>query len=104
MTEGESLETRATLEAELALAKEGLEVANEIISYCHGDAWERECTEKDRDKFNVIFNIFFPQPGVQAASYGPAQKLPCDLCGKKFYNVKAHKKAKHLPPLRGEVK
>lgn len=39
----------------LKLAIEALKLADGVMEYCQGDKWERECTEKDRKKFAVIF-------------------------------------------------
>jgi len=32
-----------------------LELADSIMDYCGGDAWERECTKNDRNEFNTLY-------------------------------------------------
>jgi hypothetical protein len=103
MDEVEELKKKvADLEEQLALAKEGLEVASGVMSYCQGDAWERECTEKDRARFDEIYETFNPKPPPQPATFwyykNMENKVPCPVCGKKVgetTGLKAHMKAKH---------
>ena len=42
--------------------REALTLARSIIDYCQGDAWERECTKDDRERFDELYNEFFPKP------------------------------------------
>ena len=37
---------------------EALETAESVMDYCAGDAWERECTKEDRDKFAELKEKF----------------------------------------------
>ena len=32
-----------------------LELADSIMDYCGGDAWERECTKDDRNEFGKLY-------------------------------------------------
>lgn len=43
------------LQEDLRKAKQALELAASIMDYCGGDAWERECTKEDRDKFDKLY-------------------------------------------------
>lgn len=47
--------SRLTDRQRLTLALRALRLAESIMEYCGGDAWERECTEKDRAKFNELY-------------------------------------------------
>lgn len=40
---------------QLRKAKKALKLADGIMDYYGGDAWERECTEKDRKKYNELY-------------------------------------------------
>ena len=33
-----------------------LELANNIMDFCPGDKWERECTAADREQFEKLYN------------------------------------------------
>ena len=46
------------LQAKLFIAEKALELAEGIMDYCGGDAWERECTEKDRNEFEKLYEEF----------------------------------------------
>lgn len=54
MTKDEEIKV---LKAKLSVAERALELAEGIMDYC-GDAWERECTEKDRDEFAKLYEEF----------------------------------------------
>lgn len=102
----------------LALALEALELAEGVMSYCQGDAWERECTAKDRDAFDEIYRAFNPPP--PPAPY----KLPtwpsrlevrhhygqvrCEKCNRKISGapdaIKQHAKAMHPEARPGTIK
>lgn len=56
-----------------------LHLAKDIMDYCRGDAWERECTEKERAEFNSLYDEFFPQPIVKETLHDYDRK--CDVCG-----------------------
>jgi len=43
------------LQSDLKKAKEALRLADNIMAYCGGDKWERECTEEDRKKFHKLY-------------------------------------------------
>jgi hypothetical protein len=90
------------LKAKLALALDALELAEGVMSYCQGDAWERECTEDAREKFRVTYDTFFPPPPPSPPStwglYGKPARVKCDICGKACGGeggVKAHKRDAH---------
>lgn len=53
--------SEAEAKQQLRLAKQALKLADSIMEYCAGDAWERECTEKDRAKFNALYERLFPR-------------------------------------------
>lgn len=42
--------------------EEALRIAKSVLDFCPGDAWERECTEKDRKRFDELFEELFPSP------------------------------------------
>jgi hypothetical protein len=88
----------------LALAMKALELADSIMGYSRGDAWERGATESQYDEFNEIYAKLAPrepEPApVTSWSEMPRRgdqgdKEPCPDCGKKFFNVAAHARAKH---------
>ncbi len=47
--------TRLTDKQKLRLALRAIRLADGVMEYCGGDAWERECTQPDRDKFNELY-------------------------------------------------
>jgi hypothetical protein len=90
----------------LKLALEALELAEGVMSYCQGDAWERECTEKDRSRFQEIYNQFFPPAPPQEVighygHYSLKKKQPriaCPVCNKKIVGIDGlmdHSRAVH---------
>lgn len=46
---------QAKLVLDLRRAKQALRLANSVMEYCSGDAWEREVTAQQRKKFNRLF-------------------------------------------------
>lgn len=48
---------------DLRRAKRALVMADSIMNYCQGDKWERECTKKDRKKFDKIFEKMIGREG-----------------------------------------
>ena len=58
---------------------EAIEIAKGIIDYCGGDAWERECTQESRDRFQEIYEELFPTPVVE--SFVSKRDWRCDICG-----------------------
>jgi hypothetical protein len=59
----------ATEQELLAKCREALELADGIMSYCPGDAWERECTEKARNRFYELkCEICPPEPPLNMSS------------------------------------
>ncbi len=74
---------------------EALTLAKGILDYCPGDAWERECTHDDRNRFNELYDELFPKKPEKALKI----TYTCDICGKTGLAcesaVKEHKKAKH---------
>lgn len=74
-----------TDDAKLAMALEALELAKGIMNCCKGDTWERECTEKDREAFQAIYDRFNPPaPVVEERGWMhiPEAKIPCLECGR----------------------
>jgi len=75
--------------------KEALELANEIMEYCQGDAWERECTEKDRSRFQEIYSKYIPKPKLtkdeQRYEDIKRQDVWCNVCNKMFYSKMGYK-------------
>lgn len=47
----------------LQKALHALRIANDIMQYCGGDAWEREATAKDRKAFNTLYKEVTDQEG-----------------------------------------
>lgn len=45
----------AECKKKLSKAMEAIELADSIMAYAAGDAWERECTKEDRDKFRKLY-------------------------------------------------
>lgn len=45
---------KRTVEADLRKALRALKLAIDIMDYCQGDKWERECTKEDREKFDKL--------------------------------------------------
>lgn len=37
------------------MAMRALKLADGVMFYCGGDAWERECTESDREEFDKLY-------------------------------------------------
>lgn len=64
---------------------EALEVAKEIIDYCGGDAWERECTAEARERFYELYEKYCPSEVVKGCNPEPAY---CSLCNKHFASKK----------------
>lgn len=84
----------------LALALKALELAESIMGYSRGDAWERECTQSDYDEFSEIYAKLVPPEPVSAEPIyvrlpHHTEKWPCPDCGRKFINVAEHQRAKH---------
>lgn len=67
---------------------EALSLAKEIIDYCCGDAWERECTEKLRNRFYEICNKYIPEPEKPPLLFDDAY---CSICERHFIHEKAYK-------------
>jgi hypothetical protein len=77
----------------LALALEAVELADGVMSYCAGDAWEREATASDRDRFDEIYAKLCPRPMVEPpAPIWPTKawvrskfgRVECAHCGKEL--------------------
>lgn len=49
------LDPHEELKKKMRKAKRALKLANDVMSYCAGDRWERECTENDRKEFNKLY-------------------------------------------------
>jgi hypothetical protein len=97
------------LKAQLAKALDALNLAEGIMSFSRGDAYERECTDNDYDAFKTIYKQFRPPKSVAStwSKYGPGYtnhgaeiKVSCPHCGKMVGGVngiKMHIRAKHQP-------
>lgn len=46
------------------------------MDYCSGDAWERECTQGDRQQFNKLYEELFPEE--------VEKQVNCEVCNKSF--------------------
>jgi len=69
--------------------KEALDLAKGIMDYCQGDAWERECTQADREKFDKIYEeLFPPQKEKETRAHW---EVWCDVCNRRFINDNAYK-------------
>jgi hypothetical protein len=40
-------------------ARKAMRLAKSVMDYCGGDAWEREVTQKDREKFDKLYDEVF---------------------------------------------
>ena len=93
----ENAALRAKLEAaeqKITLQDEAIEIADGVMSYVAGDAWEREATASERSRFGEIYDQLHPivQPPVVAVRHD------CQKCGKSFaqaISLRHHTKAKH---------
>lgn len=92
--------------ARIAGLEAAVQCAANILDYVSGDAWERECTEKDRLKFDDLMAELFPDPNPPQS--GPQYRIhvstahsprkPCPLCGRRVRGaegIAAHMEAKH---------
>jgi hypothetical protein len=62
--------------------KEALELAKAILDYCPGDAWERECTAADRQRFDELYNELFPAKPPKPPEH--TSDYYCSVCQKAF--------------------
>lgn len=96
------------LKEKLALAMEALDLAEGIMSFSRGDAYERECTDEDYQKFTEIYQQFNPPPPPRKEEFWPTPKkqepkIECPTCHKLCVGQKGlrdHDQAKHLGTLR----
>ena len=78
-----------------------LKLAEQVMSYSRGDAWERDCTQTEYDEFMEIYRSFYPPEPAPAEPFFPYQmpvrqeKAQCPECGRNFFNVAEHARAKH---------
>jgi hypothetical protein len=90
----------------LALALDAVEIAEGVMSYCAGDAWEREATANARDRFDDIYARLFPPAPTQSVSLyqgspyhnPPRPRVKCPECGLGFrgeIGVRDHMRSKH---------
>lgn len=70
----------------IALMLEALDLAGGIMDFAKGDAYEREGTEKDRDRFTEIMAIIRPRMPVAEPSSGTGRPQDCPVCGKRLRN------------------
>ena len=88
------MDVLAVAQQKLDRAMEALELAEGVMDYCGGDAWERECTEADRTRFAEFMEELRPSPPAVPeplpiwptrdqvrAKYGFVR---CGACGKKL--------------------
>jgi hypothetical protein len=59
---------------------EAIEIAKDIIDYCGGDAWERECTQEARDRFQEIYEELFPKQEQSPKIVISKHDWRCDIC------------------------
>lgn len=85
----------------LAIALEAVEIADGVMAYCQGDAWEREATADSRDEFQRKYEILFPPPPTAAV---PKRARPdwrtCDQCGGRYrgeQGLRDHTRDRHGP-------
>ena len=77
---------------------EAIKIAKDIMDYCGGDAWERECTQEARGRFQEIYDELFPDPVIEIALSKYDRR--CDICNivipkgnyESHVNGKKHKK------------
>jgi hypothetical protein len=67
--------------------EEAMHIASEIIEYCQGDAWERECTEFQRTRFAEIYEKYFPKPKEAKPLF---HDVYCNICDRHFINTDAY--------------
>lgn len=68
----------------LSKALSAIDSAKEVMDYCGGDAWERECTEADRKQFTVLVGEIreaLEEYEIVANRQITGQSIPCFLCG-----------------------
>jgi predicted restriction endonuclease len=59
---------------------EAIEIAKDIIDYCPGDAWERECTQEARDRFQEIYEELFPKQEQSPKNVISKYDWRCEIC------------------------
>jgi len=67
--------------------EEAMHIASEVMEYCQGDAWERECTENKRNRFDEIYNKFFPAPKEEEPIF---HDVYCNICDRHFIHTDAY--------------
>ena len=74
--------------------EEALELAKGIMDTCQGDAWERECTEEDRNRFQEIYKKYFPErkPTKEEQLFEDLKSSNewCPFCKKMFYSKRGY--------------
>ncbi len=105
-------------EDKLAIALEALELAVGIIEYCQGDAWERDCTKNDRQKFQELYDKLNP-PVIEKKEdivinwrdfrfyKSDSNRFTCPHCAKQFYAAIAlrdHLVSKHQITSKSECR
>jgi hypothetical protein len=68
--------------------KEALACAKDILDYASGDAWERECTQKSRDRFYELYNKLFAEENKEPI---PDPLYYCIKCSRPFPHAAALK-------------
>jgi hypothetical protein len=69
--------------------QEAIQCAKSILDYVAGDQWERECTEKDRNRFYELYDKLFPPESKKE----PKPSFYCEKCKRSFlydYSLKSH--------------
>ncbi len=64
-----------------------LDDAKAIIDFCSGDAYERECTEDARRRFEDVYKRAFPEPPKPEAKFEP---MYCEACDRLFISRLAY--------------
>lgn len=77
----EGTDMSLTIEQKLAIAMEALELANGVMEYCGGDAWEREVTRDDRLRFSDLHEML-----LEPEKHEPEPEVPCAKCEKILKN------------------
>lgn len=76
----------------LKRALDALELAESIMSFSRGDAYEREATEHDYSAFREIYLELFPPAPLPInrafTKNRPDPKLPCPTCGRQYRGTK----------------
>lgn len=65
----------------IEVMKEAIKIAKGVMDYCSGDAWEREVTESDRNRFDEIYYEIFPEDKEKEPE---EENRYCEICDRIF--------------------